>query len=70
MTDRTVVHVAYPGIALLDLVGPSEVFAIANRVVEAGPRYRLLVASVDGRPITGDSGLRLVGLAWRPVAGG
>jgi transcriptional regulator GlxA family with amidase domain len=59
MTDRTVVHVAYPGIALLDLVGPSEVFAIANRVVEAGPRYRLLVASVDGRPITGDSGLRL-----------
>ena len=53
------VHVAYPGIALLDLVGPSEVFAVANRIAHSGPRYRLLVASADGRAITGDSGLRL-----------
>jgi transcriptional regulator GlxA family with amidase domain len=59
MTDRTVVHVAYPGIALLDLVGPAEVFATANRIAESGPRYRSLVASADGRPITGNSGLRL-----------
>jgi transcriptional regulator GlxA family with amidase domain len=59
LTDRTVVHVAYPGIALLDLVGPAEVFAAANRFAESGPRYRLLVASVDGKPITGASGLRL-----------
>lgn len=59
MTDRTVVHVAYPGIALLDLVGPAEVFAVANQMADSGPRYRSLVASADGRPITGDSGLRL-----------
>ena len=59
MTDRTIVHVAYPGIALLDLVGPAEVFAAANRLAESGPRYRLLVASVDGQPITGESGMRL-----------
>jgi transcriptional regulator GlxA family with amidase domain len=59
MADRTIVHVAYPGIALLDLVGPAEVFATANRLAESGPRYRLHVASEDGRPIVGDSGLRL-----------
>src|ERR1700729_3557102 len=59
LADRTVVHVAYPGIALLDLVGPAEVFAAANRFAESGPRYRLLVASAEGRPITGASGLRL-----------
>jgi transcriptional regulator GlxA family with amidase domain len=53
------VHVAYPGIAMLDLVGPAQVFATANRMAESGPRYRSLVASADGRPITGDSGLRL-----------
>jgi transcriptional regulator GlxA family with amidase domain len=59
MTDRTIVHVAYPGIAMLDLVGPVQVFATANRMAASGPRYRSLVASVDGRPITGDAGLRL-----------
>jgi transcriptional regulator GlxA family with amidase domain len=59
MTDRTVVHVAYPGIALLDLVGPAEVFAVANQMADSGPRYRSLVASADGQPITGNSGLRL-----------
>jgi transcriptional regulator GlxA family with amidase domain len=59
MTDRTVVHVAYPGIAILDLAGPAQVFATANRMAESGPRYRSLVASLDGQPITGDSGLRL-----------
>jgi hypothetical protein len=28
-------------------------------MAESGPRYRSLVASAEGRPITGDSGLRL-----------
>jgi len=59
MTDRIVVHVAYPGIAMLDLVGPAEVFTAANRVLESGPRYRVLVASLDGASVTTDSGLRL-----------
>src|SRR4029453_7022883 len=59
MTDRTVVHVAYSGITMLDLAGPAEVFAAANRMAESGPRYRSLVASADGRPITSNSGLRL-----------
>jgi transcriptional regulator GlxA family with amidase domain len=59
MTERTVVHVVYPGIAMLDLAGPAEVFAAANRFAQSGPRYRSLVASVDGRPLTTNSGLRL-----------
>src|SRR5262249_60571899 len=58
MTDRTIVLVAYQGISMLDLVGPADVFAGVNRVT-GSPRYRLLVASADGRPLTGDSGLRL-----------
>jgi transcriptional regulator GlxA family with amidase domain len=59
MADRTVVHVVYPGIAMLDLAGPAEVFAAANRLAESGPVYRNVVASVDGRPLTTNSGLRL-----------
>jgi transcriptional regulator GlxA family with amidase domain len=59
MTDRTVVHVAYPGAAILDLVGPAEVFAAANRFAESGPPYTQLVASVDGGTITGQSGVRV-----------
>jgi hypothetical protein len=52
MTDRTVVHVVYPGVGILDVVGQREVFAAVNRFTESRPRYRQLVASVDGRPIT------------------
>jgi transcriptional regulator GlxA family with amidase domain len=59
MRTRTVVHVAYPGIALIDLVGPAEVFTAANRVVESGPQYRVVVGSLDGAAVTTDSGLRL-----------
>lgn len=59
MTERTVVHVVYPGIIMLDLAGPAEVFAAANRFAESGPRYRSVVASVDGRPLVTNSGLQL-----------
>jgi transcriptional regulator GlxA family with amidase domain len=60
MTDRTVVHVVYPGVGILDVVGQREVFAAVNRFTESRPRYRQLVASVDGRPITtGWSGMKL-----------
>jgi transcriptional regulator GlxA family with amidase domain len=59
MTERTVVHVVYPGIVMLDLAGPAEVFAAANRFAGSGPRYRSVVASVDGRPLVTNSGLQL-----------
>lgn len=46
---REVVIVVFDGVKLLDVVGPAEVFAEANRF---GARYRLRYASVDGQPVT------------------
>lgn len=40
--------VVFDGVKLLDIAGPAEVFAEANRF---GADYRLTVASVDGRPV-------------------
>lgn len=40
--------VVFDGVTLLDIAGPAEVFAEANRF---GADYRLIVASVDGRPV-------------------
>lgn len=57
--DRLVVLVVYPGIQMLDAVGPAEVFAFATLIMR-GRGYRLLVVSPDGEPVRSDSGLRLV----------
>lgn len=46
---RDVVIVVFDGVKLLDVVGPAEVFAEANRF---GAHYRLRYASVDGRSVT------------------
>lgn len=56
-TPRRVVIVAFEGVQSLDLVGPSEVFAIAARVVPGA--YEVRVATADGRPFRASSGLRL-----------
>lgn len=56
--ERVVLLVAYPGIQLLDVAGPAEVFAMATLWLrERG--YRLVVASPDGGSVRSDSGLRL-----------
>ncbi len=44
--DRVVVFVVFDGMKLLDVAGPAEVFAEANRF---GASYRVVMASVDGR---------------------
>jgi len=59
MTHR-VVLVAYPGIQSLDLVGPIEVFATANR--KAGlsePAYRTEIVTPDGSPAVSTSGITI-----------
>lgn len=58
---RTVVFLGFPGMQALDLVGPLEVFATASLVLAAQGRdgYQLVVASVDGQPVTTSSGLSL-----------
>ncbi|SDD35985.1 GlxA family transcriptional regulator [Actinokineospora iranica] len=58
MAERLVALVVYPGIQMLDAVGPAEVFAVANRVL-GDQGYRLVVASPDGAAVRADSGLTM-----------
>ena len=56
------VILAYPGVQPLDVVGPHEVFAGANEWCVAHqrpPAYRIAVCSLDGRSVSGESGLAL-----------
>lgn len=64
---RVVALVAFDGIQPLDLVGPHEVFAGANSVLDAegrtDPRYDLRVVGHAAGPVTSESGLRFDVLA-------
>ena len=56
---RAIVIVALPGVQLLDVSGPLDVFAEAN--TQAGyEAYRLIVAALKPGPIRSSSGVRLV----------
>jgi transcriptional regulator GlxA family with amidase domain len=56
---KTIVVLALPGVQLLDVSGPLDVFAEAN--VQAGSEvYRLLVAACGPGPIRSSSGVRLM----------
>jgi transcriptional regulator GlxA family with amidase domain len=64
MSTRTrhVVVVAFPGVQPLDAVGPIEVFAGATRTARSlglGAAYRVTLASTDGQPVEGESGIAL-----------
>jgi transcriptional regulator GlxA family with amidase domain len=68
---RTVLIVLFDGVQSLDVTGPLEVFAGANRWPSGrdrspagpsgpdGPAYRIRTASLGGRPVRTSSGLRL-----------
>ena len=60
---RQVVIVIYPGVQSLDLTGPLEVFAAAQRLIEherpADPGYAITVASAAGEPLRSSSGLTI-----------
>ena len=59
MDDRPIAIVVFPGLQSLDLVGPHEVFATANRF--AGREvYRLTVAALHAGPVATSSGLAVV----------
>jgi transcriptional regulator GlxA family with amidase domain len=57
---RKVAILGYPGVQSLDIVGPLEVFAMANRFGEAGS-YEVILASSAGGTIVCNSGLELAG---------
>ncbi|MEV7119447.1 GlxA family transcriptional regulator [Kitasatospora griseola] len=65
-----VVIAAFPGIELLDVTGPAEVFSVASRVGGGDrPGYLVRIATVDGGPVTTSSGVRLMAdLAFDEVA--
>jgi transcriptional regulator GlxA family with amidase domain len=44
---------------LLNLIGPSDIFEAATRVLGDGRGYELVVATIDGKPVRGSSGLRV-----------
>lgn len=54
--ERIVVFVVFDGVTLLDVAGPAEVFAEANRF---GASYRLVMASVDGQDVVTSVGTRM-----------
>ncbi|MFF1556151.1 GlxA family transcriptional regulator [Streptomyces sp. NPDC058279] len=56
-----VVIVAFPGVELLDVTGPAEVFSVASRVAEdEHRRYTVEIATADGRAVATSSGIRLL----------
>jgi len=59
MKTRTIAILAMPGVQLLDVSGPLDVFAEANAQAGA-PVYRLLIAGCEEGPIRSSSGVRLM----------
>jgi transcriptional regulator GlxA family with amidase domain len=59
MAHKTIAVVAVPGVQLLDVSGPLDVFAEANLHV-AQPCYRLVVIGVEKGPVQSSSGVRLL----------
>ncbi|MGW0748458.1 GlxA family transcriptional regulator [Streptomyces sp. NPDC002587] len=61
-SPRRVVIVAFPGVELLDVTGPAEVFSVASRVLaESGkPGYRIQIATAAGGQVPTSSGVRLM----------
>ncbi|MEU9478192.1 GlxA family transcriptional regulator [Streptomyces sp. NPDC048191] len=58
MPQRTLLFVLFDGVQSLDVTGPLEVFAGADK--HSPGTYQVRTASLDGRPVTTSSGLTLV----------
>ncbi|WP_457811421.1 AraC family transcriptional regulator [Sinorhizobium meliloti] len=59
MSTHKIAIVAMQGVQLLDVIGPSDVFAEANRQSGLG-YYSVEVVSTSGSPVRGSSGLALI----------
>ena len=64
-SKRQVVLVGFDGMQLLNLVGPAEMLDAATQVLGGGRGYRVVIATPDGAPVRGSSGMRLA--ADRPL---
>lgn len=56
---RQVVLVAFEGVQLLDVIGPSDILDAATRLLGGNGGYRMVIATPDGQPVRGSGGLRL-----------
>jgi transcriptional regulator GlxA family with amidase domain len=76
VATRTIAVLAYPGVQILDVIGPLEVFARASEVAvertgATAPAYRVEILAPQAGPIAGLSGIRIVAdRAFARVAGG
>ncbi|MDJ0387583.1 GlxA family transcriptional regulator [Roseomonas sp. E05] len=68
---RHIVLPLYPGVMLLDLAGPAEVFATALRLAGAAgpPPYRLHIVSAAGGAVPTELGLGLDSAPWSSLEG-
>ncbi|ETB31835.1 hypothetical protein N602_31035 [Mycobacterium avium subsp. hominissuis 10-5606] len=55
LVPRQVVIAGFPGVQALDVVGPHDVFSGASLLTGGG--YQVVLASVDGQPVTTPAGL-------------
>ncbi|RSS93330.1 helix-turn-helix domain-containing protein [Streptomyces sp. WAC05292] len=61
LPPHRVVIATFPGVDLLNVTGPAEVFSMATRVAgTARPGYTVRIATSDGEPVATASGIRLV----------
>ncbi len=61
---RDVIILAYPGVLLLDIAGPADVFATPG----VGPGYRVRIASLAGGSITASNGIAISTYALAELA--
>lgn len=59
-TAHRVVIAVFPGVDLLDVSGPAEVFALANRVSEGRAGYRVRLAGPEAGEVRTSAGVRLL----------
>jgi len=60
MAKKVVVLVIYEGVQALDVAGPLDVFAVANRFLPEEDRYECLLVAGDTKPVRGSNGMRMV----------
>ncbi|MFV2178708.1 GlxA family transcriptional regulator [Actinomadura sp. LOL_011] len=58
--QHRVVIAVFPGVDLLDVTGPAEVFAVAGRELSGRTPYRVLLAGPDGGQVRTSAGVRIV----------
>lgn len=57
---KTVAFALFPGVQLLDVAGPMDVFAEANRFVAPEDGYRITMVGGEGRPVRASNGACLM----------